>query len=430
MRFGIMNYGPLDVESPVAPKQINVGIVGTTESIDGVRHWLERCKSEITAKPNKEDANKPNKQPNLFAQFPGFNQDTGFYSNLVLQDTLCRPLLKQELPGITSRADRNERIRIAVDLLMEEIRYLSQNTSAPVIICAVPLALLEAMGPEENNGVPDEENDDGDPGLQLDFHDMLKAGAMQQYRKPIQLILPSTYDPSKQRQQHKLKLGRELQDEATRAWNIHTALYYKAGGVPWRLPRPSTELTVCYVGVSFYRSLDKQSLLTSVAQVFNERGEGVVVRGGTATISKDDRQAHLPKEHAYELLKNALASYRETHHTFPARIVIHKSSRFDNDEQEGFTAALSERVGAVNWALILSPKRIIFGGGVLQQPCLLPLIRPAFVEELNGYIQSAIFEHIDTYLVPAELPQTSGILGALVLGKTRSHPVDARSVRL
>ena len=75
-----------------------------------------------------------------------------------------------------------------------------------------------------------------------------------------------------------------------------------------RLPRPSTELTVCYVGVSFYRSLDKQALLTSVAQVFNERGEGVVVRGGHASISKEDRQAHLPENHAHELLKNALGS--------------------------------------------------------------------------------------------------------------------------
>jgi hypothetical protein len=80
--------------------------------------------------------------------------------------------------------------------------------------------------------------------VQLDFHHMLKAGAMQQYHKPIQLILPWTYDQTKVRQQAKLRLGRELQDEATRAWNIHAALYYKANGVPWRLPRPSTELTV------------------------------------------------------------------------------------------------------------------------------------------------------------------------------------------
>lgn len=272
IRLGIMNYGPLDFESPLAPKQINLGIIGTTESVDGVQQWLERCRNGIPAKPNKEDPTKSNKQPNLFARFPGFNPDAGFRSTLVMQDSLCRTLLKNTLPGINNPRDRNERIARAVDLFMEEIRYLAQNTSAPVIICAVPLTLLEAMGPEEGSeDLEEEANDDTTP--QLDFHDMLKARAMQQYRKPIQIILPSTYDATKQRQQNKLKLGRELQDEATRAWNIHTALYYKAGGVPWRLPRTSTDLTVCYVGVSFYRSLDKQALLTSVAQVFNERGE-------------------------------------------------------------------------------------------------------------------------------------------------------------
>lgn len=334
IRFGIMNYGPLDFESKLAPKQINLGIVGTTESVDGVREWLERCRTIIPAKPSK--------QPNLFARFPGFNPDTGFHSTLVIQDSLCRNLLKNSLVGISNLRDRNERISRSVDLFMEEIRYLAQNKPAQVILCAVPLPLLEAMGPEEANEDADEEAEDA-AAPQLDFHDMLKAGAMQQYHKPIQIILPSTYDNTKQRQQARLRLARELQDEATRAWNIHTALYYKAAGVPWCLPRASTELTVCYVGVSFYRSLDKQALLTSVAQVFNERGEGVVVRGGHATISKEDRQAHLPERHAYDLLKNALASYYETHRTFPARMVIHKSSRFDNDEKSGFAAALAER---------------------------------------------------------------------------------------
>lgn len=353
IRFGIMNYGPLDFESPLSPKQINLGIVGTTESVDGVRQWLDKCRNGIPGKPNKDDPGKPNRQPNLFARFPGFNPETGFRSALVMEDSLCRNLLKNSLVGISNLRDRNERVSRSVDLFMEEIRYLAQNTAVPVIICAVPLALLEAMGPEETSENPD---DDAEETIapQLDFHDMLKAGAMQQYRKPIQLILPSTYDSTKQRQQVKLKLGRELQDEATRAWNIHTALYYKAAGVPWRLPRPSTELTVCYVGVSFYRSLDKEALLTSVAQVFNERGEGVVVRGGHATISKEDRQAHLPESHAYELLKGALASYYETHQTFPARIVMHKSSRFDDDEKRGFAAALAERGIATHDFLWLS----------------------------------------------------------------------------
>jgi hypothetical protein len=97
------------------------------------------------------------------------------------------------------------------------------------------------------------------------------------------------------------------------------------------------------VGVSFYKSLDRHALLSSVAQVFNERGEGVVVRGGAATISKWDLQPHLPKDHAFELLRDALARYWDVHRTFPARIVLHKSSRFDVNEQEGFAAALEDK---------------------------------------------------------------------------------------
>jgi hypothetical protein len=33
-------------------------------------------------------------------------------------------------------------------------------------------------------------------------------------------------------------------------------------------------LTTCYVGVAFYRNDDDITLDTSVAQVFNERGDG------------------------------------------------------------------------------------------------------------------------------------------------------------
>ncbi len=354
IRFGIMNHGPLDFDSRVAPRQVNLGIIGSTESIEGVRLWLERCRKEISAKPNKEHPDKPSNQPNLFPRFPGYSADSGFRSSIIMEDNLCRDLQKRAIVEISGLPSRTERIERSVDLFMEEIRYLAQNTSAKVIVCAVPMGLLEAMQPRESVETEDDEEEEITPdvaGTQIDFHDMLKARSMQLYRKPVQLILPSTYDESKRRKQKKSGRRRELQDEATRAWNIHTALYYKADGIPWRLPRESTELTVCYVGVSFYRSLDGTALLTSVAQVFNERGEGVVVRGGSATVSKEDRQVHLPEQTAYQLLKEALTRYREVHKTSPARVVMHKSSQFDESEKAGFEAALKEeRIGT--WDLL------------------------------------------------------------------------------
>lgn len=175
----------------------------------------------------------------------------------------------------------------------------------------------------------------------LVLHDYLKAKAMR-LRKPTQIIRPGTYDERKRLKQ-KRPWGevKQIQDEATRAWNLYTALYYKAGGIPWRLVRTASQLSVCYIGISFFRTLDETKLSTSIAQVFNERGEGIILRGGMAQV-KDDKQIHLSEADAYLLIKDALGIYRKEHKNFPARVVIHKSSIHNQDEISGFSKALKD----------------------------------------------------------------------------------------
>ena len=111
---------------------------------------------------------------------------------------------------------------------------------------------------------------------------------------------------------------------------------------PWRLLRNAADLATCFVGVSFYRSLQGDRLLTSVAQVFNERGEGVIVKGAQAQLDKDDRQPHLSEDDARLLLKNAVQVYRREHRTSPARLVVHKTSKMTEGEVRGFRAAGDE----------------------------------------------------------------------------------------
>jgi fructokinase len=66
----------------------------------------------------------------------------------------------------------------------------------------------------------------------------------------------------------------------------------------------------------------------------------------------------------------------------------------------------------------LSPQRIIIGGGVAQQPQLLPLIRRKTVACLHGYVQSsAILEDIDSYIVQPLLGGRAGVLGAVALAQ-------------
>ncbi|MDQ0218111.1 ROK family protein [Peribacillus cavernae] len=70
----------------------------------------------------------------------------------------------------------------------------------------------------------------------------------------------------------------------------------------------------------------------------------------------------------------------------------------------------------VNYILILSPERIILGGGVMKQLQLFPLIRKRVQELLNGYVHhAAILSSINEYIVPPGLGDNAGISGALAL---------------
>ena len=73
-------------------------------------------------------------------------------------------------------------------------------------------------------------------------------------------------------------------------------------------------------------------------------------------------------------------------------------------------------LGLTNIICILSPQRIILGGGVMRQAGLFPLVRKKTLELLNGYIGSSeIVERIDEYIVPPQLGDRAGVLGAIAL---------------
>ena len=63
------------------------------------------------------------------------------------------------------------------------------------------------------------------------------------------------------------------------------------------------------------------------------------------------------------------------------------------------------------------PRRIVWGGGVMAQPRLLPLVRVRLGECLGGYLALAPLADLDSYLVPAALGGRAGPLGAVLLGR-------------
>lgn len=80
-------------------------------------------------------------------------------------------------------------------------------------------------------------------------------------------------------------------------------------------------------------------------------------------------------------------------------------------ELEGYYIAQA----LVNYILILSPQRIILGGGVMHQKQLMPIIRKEVQILLNQYIVTKELQNIEEYIVFPKLNDNQGIMGCLQL---------------
>jgi fructokinase len=75
-------------------------------------------------------------------------------------------------------------------------------------------------------------------------------------------------------------------------------------------------------------------------------------------------------------------------------------------------------LAVVNFICTLSPQRIVLGGGVMDHPRLLAMVRDEVKQLLNGYVQSpAVLDEMDRYLVAPGLGNRSGVVGALALAE-------------
>jgi len=321
IRYGIWKFGTLDKGSDQAPRGVRLGVVGDQQSAEAFLAWLGKCRSGLAAKKSKLTT--------LFPAFPGFGQGKPF-CDFVSDDRCSRIIRSGELSRVLTIGVAEEFVSKSVDLYLGAAEDLTQNVNIDVVACLLPpkvLKTIDCMPPSKRVGQ-----------RKLVWHDLLKARGIR-LKTPLQMVRPGTYGGKIHRYRQNGKPSRDVEDEASRAWNFFSGLYYKAGGVPWRLRRKSSDKATCYVGISFFWPFVGEKVHTSVAQVFNERGEGVVVRGGPAEVVKDDRTVHITRQEAASTLAEALSVYHREHEHSPARVVIHKSTYSDEDEIGGFQQA-------------------------------------------------------------------------------------------
>jgi fructokinase len=88
----------------------------------------------------------------------------------------------------------------------------------------------------------------------------------------------------------------------------------------------------------------------------------------------------------------------------------------DGDARVWELEALYLALGLVSVICVLSPERIVVGGGVMLQPRLLTLVEREVSRLMNGYVANTVAG--DGYLTLPALGARSGVLGAIALAET------------
>lgn len=352
-KFGISEHGPYGVDHPeYTLPEINVGLIGTGQTLQDCGAWFSRCESEIASGEGKS---------RQYPGFPGFSGISPFKCRVRTQTSPELMITSHDVSDIVHERSPEAQFEKALALMDKKISLLLELFNPKVIVCALPSEIADtcwSLGGDrlrrrrkglskaerillriverdrqvgQGNLFPEAfEVEEETKPIFRDFRRALKAIAMK-HRCPIQIGLPATWRDSP-----------KVQDPATRAWNFFVALYYKAGGIPWSLVELDDH--TCFVGVSFYNVATEKLnyVYSSVAQVFDKSGRGVVVRGEKFDWDPANwgRSPHLPKLAADNLLRKAINKYSEFSGSTPRRVVLHKSSRFQAEELAGFKHAV------------------------------------------------------------------------------------------
>ena len=360
-RMGLKYHGPYFYSTEDSPLEgVRTGIIGNKDCTTMTQKIIKLIQDPVKS---------PKLNHWLFPDYPGMSKDSPFRCNIITSPNWNASISDDnELNKIEKGiGTMNETIAYGVNMYAEKIAQIKSEDDWPnVIICALPKIVEKHCGISEFTygakkivltefekdilakqkagqtfldqwgvEIPESERI---KEKSFDFRNSLKGKAMK-YGIPIQIIKESTMH---QILNYKALKNIQKENPAAFSWNFSTALYYKANGKPWRLAKLRQD--TCYVGIAFFKDKlhPQKEIQISMAQVFTHNGEGLVLRGSEVKIDEYTKQAYLKKDQAIDLMRRVLKKYIKKSKRNPSKVVIHKSSTFSPEEQEGFNLAIYE----------------------------------------------------------------------------------------
>jgi hypothetical protein len=358
--------------------EVRLALVGPADELAAAKPWLLRLNHFMAAREGNSKR---------YRDWPGAPSALGV--RFLVEDRFIRPVDQARLNLAIQKGLDRDGFDDLLELFDGRIRGLLGDGSPDCIMICLPEEIADlrvenpGLTPEERRALEqlraEEESDQlglfhptpeelkaaeelrtqADDLLFRTFYRALKARAQNHLNPvPLQVLRRDTIDrPDDKGQSH-----------ATRAWNIATSLYYKAGGLPWR-PAELPD-NVCFVGISFHHLKKRAGSLVyaSVAQAFSTDVEPFTLKGATIDHQqREDRQPYLRSDQAYALLHDVIDQYEARAGMLPSRIVVHKTTTYHEQEEKGFRDAMRGRVPTCDLIWIRStPFRLVRKG--LQEP--------------------------------------------------------------
>ncbi len=332
--------------------EIRVGIIGAKTQREFVKQYLKRLHQPIHSEI--KDIARP--------YFPGLQSAFGIEINIENIQEIDIP--KTEIEKYLQYIDGHQRVFNLTDLFANKLKKYLNEEHIPVSVWFVAISdEIYQFGKNKSSIPKSKENikiglSKKDRVLQsnflfeemnelkeaynyeINFHNQLKAKLLN-IKVVTQIIKESTIHYQTLWTNEKKIQSQRIFDTA-KAWNISTTLYYKSGGLPWKLGE--VRKSVCYLGLVYKQidsSIDTKNACCA-AQMFLDSGDGMVFRGTIGPwYNPQTKEFHISKKDAFELLSMSIESFKEKSETneYPNEIFIHSKTNFDDEEWEGFNEA-------------------------------------------------------------------------------------------
>jgi len=420
---GLFLYGPYGkyLGGDPVPIVADVGIIGTSKSIGGTIDFFNYIRKQIPAESSGG------------IDFPGLGIDGKLRFDVTFDEQWQETISSSDISECRGIETREERVEYFLDLLERKIKSIHKKEPSPMLtICPLSIELIRMCRSPQQKGyhitISHRRFEKGGiTAAQLkgdyDLHNIVKVFGMK-YEMPTQLVLPPTLDVNRKR---------DVQDLATRAWNLSMGLYYKSKGIPWKIAQ--LEPGTCYAGISFYRELDsegKPSMRASITHLFLHTGECLVLTGQPFRWDEPNVSPRLTHEQASSIRSQIIEAYSDTHGQKPSRLVIYKKTTFTDDEKKGFldtrdsirqTDLLTIKSSSINW--YRDGDWPVLRGTVVKCPGPEYLIFTlGFIQEMNTYPKPGVPIPIRVQPFNLDSPETKMCREILSLSKLNWNNAD------